>query len=87
MSLYYYIVDKETIVTHDGHVQLGVFYMSEETFLSKVKVDYTETYWLPDIFSKRYKRVNYQHHLKKASIDTKNDEHFRSESESSDSST
>jgi hypothetical protein len=79
MTLYYYIVDKDTIVTHDGHVQLGLFHMSEEYFLSKVEVEYLKVYWIPDIFYKRYKRVNYQHHIKKASIDTKNDEHLCSE--------
>lgn len=77
--LYYYKANEKTIITHDGNVQLGVFYTTPEEFLSKIKVECMETYWLPDVFSKRYKRANYQRHLKTASIGTKNDEHFRGE--------
>jgi hypothetical protein len=77
--LYYHKVNEKTIITHDGYVQLGIFFMTEEEFLAKVSVDYTETYWIPDVFCKRYKRANYQKHLKKASIGTKDDEHLRGE--------
>jgi hypothetical protein len=37
------------------------------------KEDYIETYWMPDVFSHRYKRNNYQKHMKKASIGTKDE--------------
>jgi hypothetical protein len=60
---YYYILNNNTIITHDGEVQTGIIHMSVETFLSKVKVNYEQTYWLPDPFIKRYKRKNFQNHL------------------------
>ena len=71
MPLYYYVLDENTIITHDGYLQLGLFLMNEETFLSSVKVNYQKVYWIPDTFSKRYKRVNFQNHLRAASIGTK----------------
>ena len=73
MTLYVVEISKDTLITHDGEVQLGFFSMSMDEFLKKVKVDCVETYWLPDIFSNRYKRLNYQKHLNSASIGTKND--------------
>jgi len=60
--LYYYIVDKNTAITHDGYVQLGVIH-DLEYFLKNVKVTYQETYWVPDSFENRYKRLNFQKHL------------------------
>lgn len=60
--LYYYIVNENTAITHDGYVQLGVIH-DLEFFLKNVKTPYQETYWLPDSFENRYKRVNYQRHL------------------------
>lgn len=60
---YYYIKDSNTIITHDGDVQTGIVHMSVEEFLSKVKVPYQESYWLPDPYSIRYKRKNFQNHL------------------------
>lgn len=73
MTLYVVEIEKNKLITHDGNVQLGVISMSLEEFMKKVKVDYTITYWIPDTFSQRYKRINYQHHLKSASIGTKDD--------------
>lgn len=71
MSLYVYQLNETTLITHDGNVQLGLFHMSLEKFFSMVKVEYIETYWIPDVFTKRYKRANYQKHLNCASIGTK----------------
>lgn len=71
MRHYVYQMNDTTLITHDGYVQLGMFNMRLEEFLSKVQVEYTETYWVPDTFSKRYKRANYQKHLQSASIGTK----------------
>lgn len=73
MTLYYFILDKDTFITHDGHVQLGFNRMPLNEFLDKVEVEYVETHWLPDVFSNRYKRSNYQKHLKSASIGTKDE--------------
>lgn len=71
MSLYVHQLNETTLITHDGYVQLGIYQMSLEKFFSMVKVEYIETYWVPDVFTKRYKRVNYQKHLDCASIGTK----------------
>lgn len=73
MTLYVVEVKENTLITHDGEVQLGIFFMSIRKFLESVGKDYTETYWIPDTFSHRYKRNNYQKHLNKASIGTKDD--------------
>jgi hypothetical protein len=73
MTLYVVEIEKNTLITHDGEVQLGMYNMSITQFLEKVSVEYVKTYWLPDTFSQRYKRVNFQKHLNLASIGTKND--------------
>jgi hypothetical protein len=61
--LYYFKLDETNFITHDGYCQLGIFH-DLDFFLENVKVDYQETYWLPDTFGTRYKRLNYQIHLK-----------------------
>jgi hypothetical protein len=71
MTLYVTKIDENTLITHDGNVQTGYFKMRLEDFLEQVKVEYIETYWIPDCFLNRYKRANYQKHLNYASIDTK----------------
>ena len=71
MTLYVVQIRENTLITHDGEVQLGVYLTSMDNFLKNSNCQYVETYWLPDIFSRRYKRVNYQKHLKSASIGTK----------------
>jgi hypothetical protein len=73
MTLYVVEVAENKLITHDGEVQLGMFSMTMRQFLEKVGAEYTETYWLPDTYSHRYKRINYQKHLNQASIGTKND--------------
>lgn len=71
MTLYYCIIDENTFITHDGYMQLGYHKMPIKEFLEKSKVNYVEVYWVPDVFTKRYKRLPYQVHLKEASIGTK----------------
>jgi hypothetical protein len=66
-------VGKNLLITHDGEFQLGFFKMGIDTFLKKAKVPVEQTYWLPDVVSKRYKRISYQKHLNSASIGTKED--------------
>lgn len=79
MTLYFHQLNENTIITHDGYCQLGIYHnMSKEQFLSMVKVEYVEVHWVPDVFTKRYKRANYQKLLKQVSTNTKNDEHLRS---------
>ena len=57
-----YIVDIEegTIITHDGHVEVGIFHTTLEKFVSMVKVEYQIVYWKPDPLGCRYPRVNFQ---------------------------
>lgn len=71
MTLYVHQLKENVLVTHDGYCQLGLYYMSLKQFMSMAKVKYIESYWLPDTFSNRYKRINYQRHLNAASIGTK----------------
>ena len=56
--------DANTLITHDGHVQQGIFHMSMEKFLALAQVPYEESYWVPDCFGKRYQRTNFQAHNK-----------------------
>ena len=66
MSGQRFVVDYgDHLVTHDGNIQLGVFYHSLEDHLRlNPTVDWQVTYWAPDTFQTRYSRVNYQHHMK-----------------------
>lgn len=73
MTLYVVKISENTLITHDGEVQLGVYSMSMNDFLNVAKAEYVETYWIPDTFCHRYKRINFQKHLNSASIGTKND--------------
>lgn len=61
--LYYYKQDSNNYILHDGNCQLGIIH-DINYFLDNVKVKYQETYWLPDTFNKRYKRLKFQKHLK-----------------------
>tara|TARA_Y100000816_G_C26017698_1_gene532322 strand:+ start:796 stop:1074 length:279 start_codon:yes stop_codon:yes gene_type:complete len=50
-------------ITHDGYMQLGIHSHSLERHLELCpSINWIETYWLPDIFSKRYKRASFQTH-------------------------
>ena len=61
-----FIVDcGDHLITHDGHVQMGIFRHSLETHLRlNPDIDWQVTYWMPDTFSIRYKRINFQHTMK-----------------------
>lgn len=61
--LYVYIKDENTLITHDGNVQLGIVHMTIDEFLSMAKVKYEVSYWLPDPYGIRYKQLNFQNHL------------------------
>ena len=71
MTLYVYQLNENTLITHDGYTQLGICNSTLEDFLDKAQTEYTQTYWLPDVFVNRYKRANYQKHIQSASIGTK----------------
>jgi len=73
MTLYVVKVNENMLITHDGEVQLGLYNTTLENFMSMTKKEYIETYWTPDTFSQRYKRNNYQKHLRKASIGSKDE--------------
>lgn len=73
MKHFVYQKDENTLITHDGEVQLGIIHMPLEKFLSLAQVDYHVVHWVPDLFNKRYKRMSFQKHLKHASINTKTD--------------
>ena len=63
MSLYVCEIKENLLITHDGHIQLGIYNLSLKEFFENSKIEYMETYWIPDTFNKRYKRLNYQKHL------------------------
>ena len=53
-------------ITHDGHVQMGSFNHSVEKHLELCPdQDWQVTYWMPDVFADRYKRVSFQKTEKK----------------------
>ena len=55
--------EKECI-THDGYIQIGIFKHSVEKHLElNPMIDWQVTYWYPDIFMNRYKRVTFQQHM------------------------
>jgi hypothetical protein len=62
--LYFCKLNDNTLITHDGHFQLGVFHVSKDEFIKSVGVEYTEVYWIPDVVGKRYKSKSYQNHLR-----------------------
>ena len=52
---------ENSCATHDGHIQLGVFNHSLEKHLElNPTIDWQITYWMPDVWSNRYKRVSFQ---------------------------
>lgn len=68
-----FLVDIEDgrCVMHDGYIQLGIFSHSVEKHieLSNVicgdePINWQITYWMPDPFCMRYKRINFQHTMK-----------------------
>jgi|TARA_B100000902_G_scaffold396154_1_gene456450 hypothetical protein len=48
-------------VTHDGYIQIGIFNHSVEKHLElNPLIDWQVTYWMPDVWANRYKRVSFQ---------------------------
>jgi hypothetical protein len=48
-------------VTHDGYIQIGIFNHTVEKHLElNPLVDWKITYWMPDIWMNRYKRISFQ---------------------------
>ncbi len=61
-TLYLYRLG-DRCISHDGHIQLGIFSHSIERHLELCPtINWVETYWLPDVFSCRYKRASFQAH-------------------------
>jgi len=53
-------------VTHDGYIQIGIFNHTVEKHLElNPLVDWKITYWMPDIWMNRYKRISFQKTEKK----------------------
>ena len=53
-------------VTHDGYIQIGIFDHSLEKHIELCPtIDWQVTYWMPDVFINRYKRVSFQKTEKK----------------------
>ena len=50
-------------ITHDGHIQLGIHSHSVERHIELCPmINWVEAHWIPDVFSKRYKRASFQAH-------------------------
>ena len=48
-------------MSHDGYIQLGIFDHSVQKHMElNPTLNWVETYWHPDVFSKRYKRATFQ---------------------------
>ena len=61
MTLYLFQDNQDHCISHDGYIQIGSFPHSvEEHMKLNPTVDWVVTYWLPDCFGKRYKRVSFQ---------------------------
>ena len=53
-------------VTHDGYIQIGIMSHSVEKHLElNHTIDWQVTYWIPDVFNNRYKRISFQKTEKK----------------------
>ena len=64
-----YVVEEDGyLLTHDGNCQLGCYKgMTLEEFLAVDRgghIKYVEVHWAPDAFGNRYKRANFQSHMK-----------------------
>jgi hypothetical protein len=60
-----FVVDcGDHLITHDGYIQIGIFHHSLEDHLRlNSEVEWQVTYWMPDVFTNRYKRLSYQQHM------------------------
>jgi hypothetical protein len=60
-TLYLCELDDESCLSHDGHIQLGIFDHSLETHMKlNPTINWVVVYWYPDVFKIRYKRVSFQ---------------------------
>ena len=65
-KLYIVEIGEKSCVTHDGYIQIGVFNHSLEKHLElNPLIDWQITYWMPDVWANRYKRVSFQKTEKK----------------------
>ena len=59
-------IGENKCVTHDGYIQIGIFDHSLEKHIELCPtIDWQVTYWMPDVFINRYKRVSFQKTEKK----------------------
>ena len=58
--LYVKEIGPKRVLTHDGHVELGIINLSLKRFLELVGVPVLVVYWKPDPLGRRYPRLNYQ---------------------------
>ena len=59
-------IGENKCVTHDGYIQIGIFDHSVEKHIELCPtIDWQITYWMPDVFINRYRRVSFQKTEKK----------------------
>ena len=65
-QLFVVSIGDDKCVTHDGYIQIGIFNHSIEKHLElNPLIAWQVTYWMPDIWANRYKRVSFQKTEKK----------------------
>ena len=65
-TLYLYELEDGGCIMHDGYIQIGIMKHSVEKHMElNPTVNWIVTYWCPDIFANRYKRVSFQKTEKK----------------------
>lgn len=64
-TLYLHSLSQYSCISHDGYIQLGIFDHSIQKHIElNPTIRWVETYWYPDVFSRRYKRVTFQKTVK-----------------------
>lgn len=64
-TLYIHRLENNTCLTHDGYIQLGTMNHSVEDHIRlNSKMNWVETYWAPDVFTKRPKRASFVSHMR-----------------------
>ena len=71
-TIYIHPLSETSCLTHDGYIQIGIFDHSVEKHIELSNaicgdnpIDWQVTYWMPDVFINRYKRVSFQKTEKK----------------------
>ena len=65
-QLFIVSINENECVTHDGYIQIGIFNHSVEKHLElNPLINWQVTYWMPDVWMNRYKRVSFQKTEKK----------------------